>query len=170
MPAKPKWYRKLPYILASLREHPLPYIDRATVEFLLGVSRRRAQQIMAPCIVDRIGSNGLAGRDALVSRLQRIAEGDEAFYEVERRRKVADFIGHLRQERVERPPLLIEAPSKVVNQDFSGLPDGVRLNPGQITVEFDGPQEGLEKLLALAMAISNDFDGFERLVQTGSRS
>ena len=40
----------------------------------------------------------------------------------------------------------------------------VRLEPGRITVEFDEPQQGLEKPLALAMAISNDFDLFERCV------
>jgi len=33
-------------------------------------------------------------------------------------------------------------------------------------VTFDQPQEALEKLLALAMAISNDFDRFERQVQS----
>ena len=77
MPAKPIWYRKLPHIIEELRRHPLTYVDRATVEFLLGVSRRRAQQIMAPCILERrAGVNGLADRDALIARLERIAEGD----------------------------------------------------------------------------------------------
>jgi hypothetical protein len=32
-------------------------------------------------------------------------------------------------------------------------------------VEFDEPQQALEKLLALAMAISNDLDRFERLTR-----
>ena len=164
MPAKPTWYRNLSHILEALRERPHPYVDRATIELLLGVGRRRAQQIMAPCIIDRVGANGLAGRDALLTRLARIAEGDEAFHEVERRRKVARLIENLRQERVEKPQLLVEAPTAVVNQEFENLPAGVRLEPGRITVEFAEPQQGLEKLLALAMAISNDFDLFERCV------
>jgi hypothetical protein len=41
----------------------------------------------------------------------------------------------------------------------------VRLEPGRITVEFEEPHEALEKLLALAMAISNDFQEFERRTQ-----
>jgi hypothetical protein len=156
----------VPYILEALRKHPLPYVDRATVEFLLGVSRRRAQQIMAPCVTDRrAGVNGLADRDALITRLERIAEGEEGFYEIERRRKVARLIGQLRQERIEQPQLLVEAPTAVVNQEFANLPGGVRLEPGRISVEFDEPHQGLEKLLALAMAISNDFDAFERIVR-----
>jgi hypothetical protein len=165
VPAKPTWYRKLPHIVEELRNHSLPYVDRTTLEFLLGVSRRRAQQIMAPCLFSRrAGTNGLADRDALITRLERIAAGDEAFYEIERRRKVAKLIEELRQERITRPQLLVEAPTAVVNQEFENLPAGVRLEPGCITVEFDEPQQGLEKLLALAMAISNDFDRFERHV------
>jgi hypothetical protein len=165
VPAKPVWYRKLPNILQELHRHPLPYVDRATVEFLLGVSRRRAQQIMAPCVTWRIGTSGVADRDALITRLERIAEGDEGFYEIERRRKVARVIEDLRQERLDQPQLLVEAPTAVVNQEFENLPSGVKLQRGRITVEFDEPHEGLEKLLALAMAISNDFDTFERIVR-----
>jgi hypothetical protein len=165
VPAKPVWYRKLPYIIEELRKQPLPYVDRSTLEFLLGVSRRRAQQIMAPCVLERrAGINGLADRETLINRLERIAEGDEGTYEIERRRKVANLIEGLRQQWMIQPQLLVEAPTAVVNQEFENLPAGVRLEPGRITVEFDEPQQGLEKLLALAMAISNDFDLFEHCV------
>jgi hypothetical protein len=165
VPAKPTWYRKLPYIIEELRKHPLPYVDRATVEFLLGVSRRRAQQIMAPCVTWRVGANGVADRDALINRLEQIAAGEEAFYEEQRRRKVASIIDKLRRQRIEHPRLIVEAPTAVVNQQFENLPPGVRLEPGRVTVEFEEPQQALEKLLALAMAISNDFDRFERSVR-----
>ena len=171
MPAKPIWYRKMPHIIEDLRKHPLPHVDRPTVEFLLGVSRRRAQQIMAPCVLERrIGTNGLADRDALITRLEQIAEGEEGTYEIERRRKVANLIETLRQQRITQPQLLVEAPTAVLNQEFENLPDGVRLEPGRLTVEFDEPQQGLEKLLALAMAISNDFEFFERCVARDSVS
>jgi hypothetical protein len=42
----------------------------------------------------------------------------------------------------------------------------VRIEPGRITVEFEDPHAALEKLLALAMAIGNDFESFERAAQT----
>lgn len=162
MPAKPAWFRKLPYIIEELRKLPLPYVDRPTIEFLLGISRRRAQQILAPCVLDRRpGVSGLADRDALITRLEQIALGDSGAYEIERRRKVARLIENLRQQRMTQPQLLVEAPVAVVNQELENLPTGVRLEPGRITVEFSEPQQGLEKLLALAMAISNDFDLFE---------
>jgi hypothetical protein len=168
VPAKPTWYRRLPAILDALRNHPRTYVDRATVEWLLGVNRRRAQQIMAPCVSDHVGGSALADRDALIARLQRIAEGEDAFYEIQRRRKLAGLIEQLRHERVKNPALLVEAPDGVVNQEFQNLPDGVRLQPGCITVEFAAPHEGLEKLLALAMAISNDYQSYERRVSPPS--
>ena len=162
MPAKPAWFGQLEDIINTLRAIPRPFVDRPTVEFLLGVGPRRAQQIMAPCITERVGTSGLADRDALVAHLERLAKGDDASYEVRRRRKVAAVLDHMRRERLERPQLLVEAPLRVVNQEFENLPPGVHLERGRITLDFDDPHQALEKLLALAMAISNDFDRFDR--------
>lgn len=162
MPAKAAWFSRLDEIIEALRALPRPFVDRATVELLLGVGRRRAQQIIAPCVSERVGANGLVEREHFILRLRRLAEGDEGHYEIERRRKVAEIIDRLRKERMERPQLLVEAPPEIVNQGFEDLPAGVRLEPGRITVDFQEPQEALSKLLSLAMAISNDFDRFER--------
>lgn len=162
MPAKPTWYSKIDRIIREIEALPRPFVDRATVEFLLGVGRRRAQQIMAPCITDRVGSNGLADRGRLIAQLRALAEGEEGYYEVQRRRKVAAALDRLRIERLHQPRLLVEAPVQVVSQEFANLPPGVRLEAGRITVEFQHPREALEKLLALAMAIGNDFASFER--------
>lgn len=162
VPAKPAWFSKLDYIIEELRAQPRPFVDRTTVEFLLGVGRRRAQQILAPCITERVGSNGLADRDQLIARLHRLAAGDAGFYEIQRRRKVADVLAKLRKDRLEQPQLLVEAPVQVLNQELDALPPGVSIDAGRITVEFEEPRQALEKLLALAMAISNDFDRFER--------
>jgi hypothetical protein len=166
MPAKPVWYSDLEGILQALRALPRPFVDRATVEALLGVGRRRAQQIMAPCITDHVGANGLVDRDVLIERLQRVAEGDNCFYERTRRRRVAEHLEGLRKDRLERPQLLVEAPLRILTQEFVNLPAGVGLEPGRITVTFNQPQEALEKLLALAMAISNDFELFEHQVRS----
>jgi hypothetical protein len=167
VPAKPAWYSKVNDVIRELEGLPRPFVDRATLEFVLGVGRRRAQQIMAPCITDRVGTNGLADRDALTMHLRRLAEGDDGYYERQRRHKVAVVLGQLEKERRERPQLLVEAPVQVLRQELEDLPEGVRLEPGRITVTFDQAQQALEKLLALAMAISNDFDRFEKQVRTG---
>ena len=165
MPAKPVWYSKINDVIRELERLPRPFVDRATVEFLLGVGRRRAQQIMGPCVTDRIGANGLADRNALIERLRQLGEGEDGYYERNRRRKVAQVLAELRKERLERPQLLVEAPVQVVAQEFENLPAGVSLAPGRITVEFDEPREALEKLLALAMAIGNNFDRFDTITR-----
>jgi len=165
MPAKPAWLSQIKDIIRELETLPRPFVDRSTVEFLLGVGRRRAQQIMAPCVTDRVGASGLADRDALIDRLRRLAKGDDGYYERQRRRKVGEILAQLHKERLGRPQLLVEAPVQILTQEFENLPTGVRLEPGQITVTFDHPQQALEKLLALAMAISNDSGLFERQVR-----
>ena len=48
--------------------------------------------------------------------------------------------------------------------DFDGLPEGVVLAPGTITVQFQTPEEALQKLLALALAISANRDAFDERV------
>ena len=75
MPAKPLWYSKINDIIQQLQALPRPFVDRATLEFLLGVGRRRAQQILAPCITDRVGTNGLADREVLIAHLRRLGRG-----------------------------------------------------------------------------------------------
>lgn len=165
MPAKPAWYGKIDYVISQLQSLQRPFVDRPTVEFLLGVGRRRAQQIMAPCITDHVGTNGLASAALLIARLRRLANGDDGYYERRRRQKLATVLAQLHEQRVQQPPLLVEAPVEVLAQEFENLPSGVQLAPGRITVAFIEPHEALEKLLALAMAISNDFQGFERLVR-----
>lgn len=167
LPAKPRWYSRINDVIGELESLSRPFVNRATLEFLLGIGRRRAQQIMAPCISDRVGTNGLADRDALIAHLRHFAEGDDGYYERQRRRKVAEILVQLQKERLERPQLLVEAPVQIRSQKFDHLPEGVRLEPGRITVTFDQTQQALEKLLALAMAISNDFDLFERTTGCG---
>ena len=59
--------------------------------------------------------------------------------------------------------MLVEAPDTIVNQGFEDLPAGVVVTAGRITVEFASSQEALEKFLALAMAIGNQLEAFDRM-------
>jgi hypothetical protein len=80
---------------------------------------------------------------------------------------VAEVIEGLRLERLTKQQVLVEAPMRIMSQQLGNLPDGVTIAPGRITVEFTEPQQALERLLALAMAIGNDFDGFAELTNRG---
>jgi hypothetical protein len=69
----------------------------------------------------------------------------------------------LREAALAQPKVLVEAPTTVLNQEFANLPDGVSVLPGAISITFSSPREALQRLLALAMAIGNDFSEFERM-------
>jgi hypothetical protein len=165
MPSQPSWLSDLDAIRNAVCASPRPFVDCATVQALLRVGRRRAQQILAPCVTERVGTNGLAERAAFLRCVEQVAAGEEARGEVERRQRVARTLAQLRRERIEQPQLPVEAPVTIINQEWSSLRPGVQLEPCRLTIEFDESQEALEKLLALAMAISNDFEEFERRTQ-----
>ena len=162
MPDKPTWYGRLDQVIAELGNLPWPWVDRQTLQSLLLVGPRRAQQILRPCVTRQVGANGVASREELIEHLKRLAAGDEAHYERRRRQRLAQVLEGLRREALAQPKVLVEAPTTVLNQEFANLPDGVSVSPGAISITFSSPSEALQRLLALAMAIGNDFNEFER--------
>jgi hypothetical protein len=162
LPAQPAWISRLPSILAALRALPRPFVDRQTLETLLGVGRRRAQEILAPCVTERVGPNGLADRGQLILHLEQLARGEEVTFEQRRRQRVAEALSTLRKERLEQPPVLVEAPPTIVHQEVQQLPKGIHLSPGQIVIDqFRTADEAKRLLLALILAIGNNPDEFE---------
>ena len=124
MPAQPAWFSHLDNILAALRASPRPTIDRQTLQNLLGVGRRRAQQILAPCVTERVGPNGLADRDRLISHLEQLARSEDGACEIQRRRRVAQPVARLRDERLAQPRLLVEAPTRLGEPGLRFPPPG----------------------------------------------
>ena len=167
MPDKPIWCGHLQQIERALSHLPDAWVDRAILQELLGCGPRRAQQILAPCVTRRIGPNGLAPRDAVLERLRLLSAGELQLYERQRQQRLAEYLEGLRQARLKHPPALVEAPASVLRQTLDGLPEGVVIAPGQITVRFETATEALEKLLALAMAIGNERERFEEAVTIG---
>jgi len=162
MPDKPMWIGHLDQVLTDLAALPYPWVDRATVERLLGVGRRRAQQILAPCVSLQIGANGLADRDRLISHLRQLAAGDTASFERRRRHRLAQSLDAFRAAWQSRVP--VEAPASILHQALADLPPGIEFTTGQVIVRFESTHQALEKLLALAMAIGNDFERFDEAV------
>ena len=48
---------------------------------------------------------------------------------------------------------------------LSGLPEGVSVEPERIEVRYQGAQEAVGRLFALAQALTNDYERFEALVE-----
>jgi hypothetical protein len=164
------WYGRLDEVIRELNALPWPWVDRETLQFLLQVGPRRAQQIMRPCVTRQVGANGVADRQVLIAHLQRLAVGDEAHYERRRRQRLAQVLEGLRQAALAQPKVLVEAPITVTSQQFADLPEGISVSPGAISIRFSSPEEALERLLALAMAIGNDLNEFERIAATEAKT
>lgn len=168
MPDKPTWLNRVAEAIHVLEASPLPWVERSTVEELLGVGRRRAQQILAPLATQRSGHTTIVVRTALVAYFKRIASGETAFYEQQRREKLWQSVEQDRKRWTQTPPVFVEPPAEMVRavyrRDFEGLPSGVKLSPGRIVIEFATPDEALQKLLALAMAVGQDRHAFDDLV------
>jgi len=168
LPDKPLWLNRIPAALATLAQSPLPWVERATVETLLGVRRRRAQQILAHLVIEERGRAVVVEKASLVDHLRRLAAGEAAFYERRRRQRLGEQLALERHRWLETPPVLVEPPTAVVQaalkKDFAGLPAGIELAPGRLSVTFLTAEEALEKLLALALAIGQNQEVFETLV------
>jgi hypothetical protein len=132
------------------------------IESVLGVGRRRAQQILQPLLTRQAGRNGLAPRERVIEHLRHLAAGESADFEQQRRRRFLETLDRLREEARRRPRVLVEAPTAIVNQELDSLPPGVSLAPGRIVIDgFRTPEEAMQKMLALVMAMGNDPLGFE---------
>lgn len=163
LPDQPSWINRLPEVIQQLRERADPWVDRAALEELLGIGRRRAQQLLAQMAHRRVGASVVADREEAAAYLEQIAAGEAVDYEQRRRRR-------LWKELEAGPPrLLVEVAGaevrRIEREDFAGLPEGVDLAPGVITVRFRDPEEALRKLMALALAIGGNRSGFEERVK-----
>ena len=162
MPDKPFWYYRLDEVIGQLENLPHPFVDRATLEFVLGIGRRRAQQILQPLVCRTLGKNGLAAKEEVIAHLRRLAAGDAACFEKQRRQRLHAILDELHRRAREQPRVLVEAPTAVVNQELESLPPGVHLSPGRIRIDgFRTSDEAKQKLLALILAMGNDPDGFD---------
>jgi len=166
MPDKPLWYSRLAEIHAELHRWPSPWVDRPAVEALLGVGRRRAQQILAAA------GAVAAGRTALVTPAQLAAHLSRApAASVEREKaRVRRFARQLVSWEARPRRLMVAAPAAVERTGLGSLPAGIQLGPGRIEITFMNAREAGEKLLALAMAAANDPDGFCELTAAPAAS
>lgn len=162
MPDRPQWYGRLETALQQIEAFPSPWIDRATLQSLLGVGPRRAQQILRPLVQRTIGKNGLAPKENVALYLRELATGEVASFERRRRERLHELIENWHIQNQRQPQVLVEAPEAVVNQELDSLPPGIQLMPGRIIIEgFSTPDEAKQKLLALILAMGNDPAGFD---------
>ena len=163
MPARPQWLLRTPLILEELAALNLPVIDRAVVERMFGVRRRRAVQLMALFGGYQAGHTFLIDRQRLLEQLEKIAAGGEFQFEQRRRERLTESLDAARHQR-RAAAVSIPIARIIETETLDCLPAGMVLTPGVLRIEFNKPVELLEKLFRLARAIADNFDQFEILV------
>jgi hypothetical protein len=170
MPDQPSWIESIPQILEQLESPDAPpFLDRPAVERLFGLRRRQAIALLRQFGGFLAGKAFLAPREAVVAFLR--ATRREAALADDRARfeRLSVALGQARRDSGQRR-IVIPAPA-ASTMEISGLPDGVRLESSQLTIQFQRPDELLQKLFALAQALAHDYQTFEQswLAATGDR-
>lgn len=161
MPETPSWAARLPEIESLLLKNPTVPITSHVLEQVLKVSRRRAQQIIAPCR----DPAGYYLPDVVIERLRALVGKIDPEHEAARRKKFASTVQTMAKEK--ENALMVAAPTAIVNQQFEV--EGVTVSEGEIRVSFSSPIDAMQKLLALAMAMKNQPDEFECLATGGGK-
>lgn len=162
MPMKTTWLVRLPEIREELAAVEAPVLDRASIERIFRVRRRRALQLMQFFGGWQAGQACLVDRLALLRQLAPLQASMEFALEKHRRQRLVAELEKIRRQRAALRvilPLAIDEHLCTMLQ----LPPGVRLLPGCLQVEFGQPEELLARLYQLAQVAAQDFDGFRRI-------
>ena len=166
MSAKPEWLLRLPEIRTELEHLEVPIVDRAGIERISGLKRRRAIELMHEFGGYQAGRTFLLDRARLLEALQSLESGEDYSVEKRRRGRLRDVVEasweHLILTQVRVPVRAV-----AMRPSLDRLAPGVLLMPGMLSIEFQHPIELLEKLYGLAQAISHDFEKFEELLPGG---
>jgi hypothetical protein len=164
MPAQSSWFSRLSEILAELRDMQAPVVDRALLERLFGVRRRRAIQLLSRFGGFLSGRTYLVDRLELVCQLEALQSGSEFGQERRRRQRLSCQLDGLRKHRA-AAEVRVPIPAGALSARPSQLPEGVSLECGRLTVEFAGVEDLIRKLFILSQAAANDFDAFRAVAE-----
>jgi hypothetical protein len=170
MPDQPLWIERVPKILETLESPGAPpFLDRPAVEILFGVRRRQAIQLLRRFGGYQVGKTFLVSREAVAGFLRDPRRRTAADMEKGRFERVSNALGAARRELHQRRIAIAVAP-ETPGLAISGLPEGIRLEAGRLTVHFEKPLELLQKLFSLSQALANDFESFERSCMAAKRA
>jgi len=161
MAATKSWLLRIPEIRKNVSQLTVPVIDRAMLERIFGVRKRRAVQLMNAFGAMEAGQTMVIGVADLDRHLAAVQAGAEYECEARRRKRLADALEGLRRNaEARRVRLPASAPVPA-----GGMPEGITLLPGRLLVSFRDPADLLGKLYGLAQAAAADFEAFRAAVE-----
>jgi len=161
MPAKAQWLLRVPEILAELSALDVPVLDRAVCERLFHLRRRRAIDLIRCFGGYQAGRTFLVDRPKLVAQLEQIRDSPDFKMEWRRKERLAERLDAIRRLQTgARVSIAVEP--EILRERLPDLPPGVSLSAGALHIQFQSPEELLSQLFALAQAIANDYEAFEK--------
>src|ERR1022692_1368285 len=161
MPAKAQWLLRVPEILAELAALDVPVVDRAVCERLFRLRRRRTIDLIRCFGGYQAGRTFLVDRPKLVAQLEQIRDSPDFKMEWRRKERLAERLDAIRRLQAGARVAIAVEP-EILRQRLPDLPPGVGLSPGELHIQFQSSEELLSKLFALAQAIANDYEAFEK--------
>ena len=161
MPAKAQWLLRVPEILAELSALDVPVVDRAVCERLFRLRRRRAIDLIRRFGGYQAGRTFLVDRPKLVAQLEQIRDSPDFKMEWRRKERLAERLEAIRRLQTGARVAIAVEP-ETLSRRLPDLPPGVGLSPGELHIQFQSSEELLSKLFALAQAIANDYEAFEK--------
>jgi hypothetical protein len=172
MPARPAYFHRLADAIAVLEKLPSAWIDRQTLQQILGVSKTVAWRILRRCgVSERPGNTLICERRQLLAALESLRTGQECAGELQRRQRLEERLTQLvtaaRSQHIRVVPN--SRALELLSTRFAQLPPGVELSPARLTIEFYGTEDFLEKFGAVVFALQNDFEAISQFIETEAR-
>ena len=151
MPDKPSYINRLTEILAEARSpKPLPFFRRKDIEALFGLKKRQAVNLMHRIGAIRVSRELAVEKRDLLRWLEQTIKDPSVVAEQRRHERVIDRLVELKAETAARAVKIVLPNPK----STGGLPDGVSLQPGLLTISFQSDEQLLERLFLLARVLA----------------
>ena len=152
MPDNPTYIHKLAEILVEARTpKPIPFFRRRDIEALFGLKKRQAVNLMHRIGAVRVSRELAIEHRELVRWLERMISDPSVALEQRRHYTVIDRIVEWKAETAARAIKIV-----LPDRPSVGLPDGISLQPGLLTVSFASEQQLLERLFLLARLLATE--------------
>ena len=162
MPANSALAPAIPDAMTQLGDLDRDLLTRRDLEQLFGISKPQAAILMRRFGAERTGNLGTLSREQLLRHLRALQQDATFTVEFDRRQRL---VTSLRRARI--AGLRVRVPASVMAMPLSGLPPGITIEPGRIEVQFTSARDAVQRLFALARALTNDYETFETLVGRG---
>ena len=164
MPAKPKWLMKVPDAVRQLESLDRDIITRSDVQTLLDIGKSRANTLMLRFGAERTSHLLTIPRRKLLDVLKKQGRSREFLQEEARQEKLHKALHRARVKAVR-----FKFPIETTGSRLRNLPEGVTVGGTRITVDYTHPKQALQRLMALAHALGNDYERFETLVEDAQK-